>query len=178
MSIAACGGQEIQGSEVDESQDSIEGEIEIQTAESDLSFNSGVDVCDGGTTCYSVYGMAGVAHCCPTGYAMYGAHISSNVFYCREVVGGLKNAVVDFSTTCNGMHCCPFGKVMVGYQHAMNWLICAEPKTQSVSVEYVDVSTTNTCGAVSMHTCSSNANPNAYAMSGIHAGANHFTCAR
>lgn len=125
---------------------------------------------------------------------MTGAHLGANIFKCATVEGGFSAFTVDFGwgstwfcpkapgdsgLSCtpprNNMHACPKGWVMIGYNSSVNRLFCGLPTGGATKLEYVDGGTSDG----SMHICRENvSNPNRFAMSGINAGANQFTCAQ
>jgi hypothetical protein len=146
---------------------------------------------DSGTVC-TIGGWT--LHCCPGGMAMTGANLSQNRFKCALVTGGLTDRHLDgvlgpTKTARNNMHACPFGEVMVGYYrgtHALGYadehLACAKPDPAVVK-EQVDGNPPSSDGQ--MHICPEKApdntpivDPGRLAMTGIHAGANLFTCGR
>jgi len=148
---------------------------------------------DSGTVCDPI-GSHGGIHCCPRGMAMTGANLSQNRFKCALVTGGLTGAHLDgfggtTFTTRNNMHTCPFGEVMMGYYRGTaisgfrdEHLGCAKPSPRVVA-EQVDGNPPSSDGQ--MHICPERAlnnapigNPGRFAMTGIHAGANLFTCGR
>ncbi|RKI02568.1 hypothetical protein D7Y15_35235 [Corallococcus sp. AB030] len=143
-------------------------EFDVEVAKSSLSF-TGVPIYDAGTRC-TVGGST--MHCCPTGYAMIGAHLGSDVFKCARLSSTSGSRFLDVGTTRNGMHACPYGSVMVGLHVGNNHLACQSPGT-SVVFETVDGSP-GTSDTYPMHVCLAGG----YAMSGINAGSNLFTCAR
>lgn len=142
------------------------GGFDESLAESSLTF-TGFWVYDAGTQC-TVGGAT--MHCCPTGYAMIGAHVDHNVFKCAQVSYGLGGRFLDVATQRNGMHACPYGALMTGLHVAWNYLTCQYPY-EGVASEYVDGGTQD---GYPMHVCG----PGGYAMSGIHVAQNRFTCAR
>ncbi|MBN8232691.1 hypothetical protein JYK02_34755 [Corallococcus macrosporus] len=141
-------------------------ELDVEQSKSSLLF-TGATLYDSGTQC-TVNGST--MHCCPTGYAMIGAHVANNVFKCAQLssTGGVR--FLDTGLTRNNMHACPQGTVMVGMNASKNYLACQAPGT-AVVLEYVDGTTTD---SYPMHVCGAGG----YAMSGIHLGNNQYTCAR
>ena len=72
------------------------------------------------------------------------------------------------------MHACVFGDLMVGYSQNWNLLVCAHP-AEGVQSEFVDGNSSDGY----MHVCNQSfANPFRYAMTGINASQNRFTCGR
>jgi len=143
---------------------------------------------DSGTVCHPT-GQGGGIHCCPSGMAMVGANLGQNRFKCALVAGGLTGANLDgFGGTTwtirNNMHACPLGEVMMGYYRGTatsgyrdEHLGCAKVSPK-VAFEQVDGNPPTSDGQ--MHVCPEKAiaNPGRFAMTGIHAGANLFTCGR
>ncbi|RKH63194.1 hypothetical protein D7V93_09100 [Corallococcus llansteffanensis] len=145
-----------------------EAEFDVKVAESSLSFTGWV-VYDAGTRC-TVGGST--MHCCPTGYAMIGAHLSNDVFKCAQLSSTSGSRFLDAGGRRNGMHACPYGSVMVGLHVSNDYLACQYPGTSVVS-EYVD-GDPGTKDSYPMHVCGAGG----YAMSGIHVSNNLFNCAR
>jgi hypothetical protein len=160
---------------------------------------------DGGSQCKEVYATdiwysAELnMHCCPRGMAMTGVHLGANLFKCASISGGFAEFALDAwwgplcpyepdtvnrnfrgaSFSCvmprNNMHVCPLGWVMIGYNQTNNELLCGRPNGGNATFEYVDAGSSDGI----MHVCREDvSNPGRYAMSGIHTGANKFTCAR
>lgn len=68
--------------------------------------------------------MDGVTmHCCPTEWAMVGAHFAWNEFRCGYI-GGPESCFLDTSTVRNGMKACPVGSYMKGHHKGQNKSIC------------------------------------------------------
>lgn len=159
--LGACGGTAEEATATDKDQES-------------LNF-SGV-LYDAGTQC-TVGGAT--MHCCPSGYAMIGARVDSNVFKCAHT-NFLNDRSLDLSTQRNGMHACPYGKVMVGLHVGNNYLVCQTPVSPGVTSEYVDGSP-GTQDSWPMHVCypgsTGSGTYSGYAMSGIRVDQNNFTCA-
>lgn len=153
VAVSSCGSQ---GEE--------EG-FDVGLTQSALSL-TGHWVYDAGTQC-TVNGVT--MHCCPSGYAMIGAHIDKNVFKCAQLTAMAGSRYLDAGTQRNGMHACPWGSVMVGLHAGRNMLACQRPST-SPYFEYVDGNPATQDG-YPMH-----AWPNGYAMAGIHDGKNLFSC--
>ena len=64
---------------------------------------------------------------------------------------------------------------MIGYKPSVNRLFCGLPTSGATTFEYVDGNHSDGY----MHICREDvSNPNRFAMSGINAGANQFTCAQ
>lgn len=154
----------------------------VEETQSNLSFENlpGQNtpfITDWGTACPLGFDWA---HCCPTGMVMTGAHLGYNAFKCANFKGGLEDILqIDHATNRNNMHACPFGSLMVGYHRGYNVLFCRRPHKDSgqvVVAEQVDGATSDGF----MHVCPQNniTNPGRFAMSGINAGSNKFTCAR
>ncbi|RKH43161.1 hypothetical protein D7X12_13910 [Corallococcus sicarius] len=145
-----------------------EAEFDVEVAKSSLSFTGRV-VYDAGSRC-TVGGST--MHCCPTGYAMIGAHLSNDVFKCAQLSSTSGSRFLDAGGRRNGMHACPYGSVMVGLHVSNDYLACQYPGTGVVS-EYVD-GDPGTKDSYPMHVCGAGG----YAMSGIHVSNNLFNCAR
>lgn len=144
------------------------GEGEAAESSAAVSF-TGATLYDSAPTQCTVGGAT--MHCCPTGYAMVGAHLGNNVFKCKQLTSVNGPRFLDVGTVRNGMHACPFGSVMVGLHEAANYLACQYPGT-AAWFEYVD-GNPPTADSYPMHVCGGSS----YAMSGIHAANNLFTCA-
>jgi hypothetical protein len=110
-------------------------------------------------------------HCCQPGRAMIGARLDYNVFKCARLDFPNGTRTLDTGTQRNGMHSCPFGQVMVGLHLDLNQLLCQTVPGDLISGEIVDNGTQD---GWPMHVCPSTSS---YAMSGIRADQNRFTCA-
>ncbi|HET6279556.1 MAG TPA: hypothetical protein VFH73_01265 [Polyangia bacterium] len=155
---------------------------------------------DGGRQC-PVPGRSRPVHCCPDNFAMIGAHLGHNVFKCARVMGGLGPVRVDDggtgSTQRNGMHACLKTEVMVGYYEGVSTIIagarpeqllCAKPNMgpdEKHVIEFVDRGDHAPSQFRGMHVCPMTMdddkhtpieNPGHWAMSGIHASRNWFSC--
>jgi hypothetical protein len=170
--------------------DGAEDSAGTEASEQPFSLTTGIY--DSGTKCTTTNGIT--LHCCPSGRVMIGANLSQNLFKCATIDGGVTGVHGDgqFGTTYtsrNNMHACPFGEVMVGYFQARNFwrggddelLLCGQPSTK-IDTEQQDSSTSDGW----MHVCPFKepdgqtliASPWRFAMTGIHAGQNRFSCAR
>ncbi len=111
-------------------------------------------------------------HCCPSGYAMVGAHIGQNVFKCGRIVSPNGPAKLDTGTQRYSMHACPYGSVMVGLDVGANRLACQPTVTNTVVGEWLD---TGSQDLYPMHVC--NPSDTSAGMSGIDVGGNRLLCA-
>jgi len=124
------------------------------------------DLIDTSTQCFGM-------HCCPSGYALRGAHVDQNRFLCRRVSQANEDCFVDHATPRSGMHACPEGTYMRGLRADRNQLTCCYDGTlggQPFSSEAADTSTQ----IQGMQACP--AQP-VTVMTGIHLGQNRFLCA-
>jgi hypothetical protein len=138
-------------------------------------------------------------HACTPGFAMSGAHVSTNVFLCNDEDGALGAEVVDapeygFAPTLvlgpngtyewveewvkltngtqrDGMHACPFGSVMTGLQVTLNELLCAPHESAPPGATWTEIVDDGQTQRDGMHAC-----PAGFVMTGIEVGENHFLC--
>jgi dienelactone hydrolase len=121
----------------------------------------------GGTQCFGM-------HCCPSGYAMRGAHVNQNRLLCRQVNHGAEDCFLDFPTQRAGMHACPRGTYLRGIHVGNNVLACCYDRTRGHSElfgEFADGGHQEQ----GMHACPLHA-ADTY-MTGIHADQDRFLCA-
>jgi hypothetical protein len=170
--------------------DGVEDRAGTEASEQPFTLTTGIY--DSGTTCTTSNGIT--LHCCPSGRVMIGANLSQNRFKCATITGGVTGVHGDgqFGTSFtrrNNMHACPSGEVMVGYFQARNFwlggddelLLCGKPSTP-IDTEQQD----NSSSDGQMHVCPEKESdgktaiqsPWRFAMTGIHAGQNRFSCAR
>lgn len=165
-----------------------EGEPEeIDAIEGGLQFDN-----QPGTTSPYFYdggSMSGDTHVCPLWTVMVGAQLSKGIYKCARLSGpnGGITGTIDYpsqywetSYQKNGMLSCKDGYVMTGYNPGSGaWrnphLLCVRP-TIFTGFSYVDYGTQD---SYPMHVCREDpTNPYKYAIQGIHASTNRFTCAR
>jgi hypothetical protein len=84
-------------------------------------------------------------HCCPTGYAMVGANLGSNVFKCAQPSGGLSGArTLGLISTQGIAAACPKPTLMVGFHADLNRVACQTSITFDIangttgSTTYID----------------------------------------
>lgn len=114
-------------------------------------------------------------HCCPSGYAMVGADVSSNVFKCAPLLTNLAGARTgDSGTRRNNVHSCPYGSVMAGLRADADVLACVSVPNNGIVTEQVDSDTHDSQRG--MRACDPGTPTGA--MSGIDVGSGLFNCAR
>jgi hypothetical protein len=114
-------------------------------------------------------------HCCPSGYAMIGARVDSNVFKCAQLFDTSGSRTADKWTQRNNMHACPFGSVMVGLRNDQNVLACQTLPSNPIISEQIDYGTNDNWP---MHVCNPDGT-NAYStLTGIRADQNRFSCGK
>lgn len=130
-------------------------------------------------------------HCCPfkdgIPSVMVGARLDQNEFKCQPVNSWEQNPSatptwLDTGTQRNGMHVCPVGSLMRGLHVDRNLLACISVPGLAVTLprdagfvpfdEFVDTGTQDGV----MHVCGSNGTGLQFAMAGIRADQNRFTC--
>ncbi len=150
-------------------------EVETDVGESQVALFSGPAFYDSVSQC-TVGGVT--MHCCPkvnnTPTVMVGVWLNVNIFKCQPLKPGLLDtSFLDTSTQRNNMHACPQGSLMRGLHVGRNDLACLWPQHQPLT-EFVDA---HTLDDDAMHVCGQNNTSNTYAMAGIHASKDIYTCA-
>jgi hypothetical protein len=112
-------------------------------------------------------------HCCPPGYVMVGADVSSNVFKCAPLltnIGGARTG--DSGTMRNGVHSCPVGSVMAGLRADADVLACVTVPGNGIVTERIDPTI---LAGTNMHVCGEGSPTGA--MAGIDVANNVVSCA-
>jgi hypothetical protein len=166
---AGCGGEVEDGAGVVEQQSGI--------TFANLPGKTSPFLYDSTTQCGGTNGVPKY-HCCPKDMAMVGANLSKNIFKCAALDGGFSVYFGGISKAQrNGMLSCPYNQIMRGYSGSQNFVLCGETAIyRDVVGEYIDGGTQD---AYPMHVCKEDtANPDRYAMTGIHGSTNTFACSR
>lgn len=148
----------------------------------------GSGYCNNAPVCTYGDGVGNVTmHCCPAGYAMQGAHFSTNSFRCVKLMESQyeQNCRLDRYTGRNGMKACPEGSYLKGHSVATNTSVCCNYLVDNVpwmtEVNGDNEPATQAYGATINGACPGGVGyghackPN-QVMVGIHIGNNDFLC--
>jgi len=152
-----------------------ENAAELSDSSDDITVNLGDVLYDSGTQCTvrSPDGTYTNMHCCPSGYAMIGARVDSNVFKCAKLYDTSGARTGDKYTQRNGMHACPWGQVMVGLRNDQNVLACQTIPSNPINNELVDYGSQDNWP---MHVCNPDGISSHTTLTGIRVDLNQFNC--